>query len=45
MTGTLRLVQDPRLEIVTAENAGRSLTAAQRRFRDMWLSSRARNGF
>jgi predicted metalloprotease with PDZ domain len=45
VTGTLRLVQDPRLEIVTAESTGRSLTAAQRRFRDMWLSSRARNSF
>jgi predicted metalloprotease with PDZ domain len=41
----LRLVQDPRLEIVRAENTGQSLTPAQRRFRDEWLSSRARNTF
>ena len=45
MTGTLRLVQDPRVEIVTTESTGRAMTAAQHRFRDMWLSSRARNSF
>jgi predicted metalloprotease with PDZ domain len=45
MTGMLRLVQDPRIEIVTTESTGRSMTAAQQRFRDMWLGSRARNSF
>ena len=41
----LRLVQDPRVEIVPAEDSGRALTAAQQRFRQAWLSSRARNTF
>jgi predicted metalloprotease with PDZ domain len=45
ITGTLGLVADPRVEIVTAEQAGRQLTAEQRRFRDGWLSSAARNTF
>jgi predicted metalloprotease with PDZ domain len=44
-TGRLRLEADPQLEIVTAESAGRSLSAAQRRARDEWLSSAARNTF
>jgi len=38
-------VADPTLEIVPAEQAGRTLSDAQRRFRDGWLSSRARNTF
>jgi predicted metalloprotease with PDZ domain len=41
----LRLVQDPRVEIVPAEDSGRALTPAQQRFRQAWLSSRARNIF
>jgi predicted metalloprotease with PDZ domain len=45
VTATLRLVQDPRLEIVALENLGRPVTDAQRRFRDAWLSSPARNTF
>jgi len=46
VSATLRLVADPRLELVTAEQAGRQLTAEQRRFRDAWLSSAAsRNTF
>ena len=44
MTATVRLVQDPRVELVTAEAAGQPLTAAQKSFRDAWLSSAARNG-
>lgn len=44
-TAMLRLVQDPRVEIVRAEDAGRAPTAEQRRFRESWLSSRARNSF
>jgi predicted metalloprotease with PDZ domain len=39
------LVADPRHEIVTAEEAGQVLTAAQKRFRDSWLRSAARNVF
>jgi predicted metalloprotease with PDZ domain len=41
----LRLVADPRLEVVPAEDAGQSLSDAQRRFREAWLSSAARNSF
>ena len=41
----LRLVQDPRIEIVRAEDNGRAVTPSQQRFRQAWLSSRARNTF
>ena len=41
VTATLRLVEDPRIEVVRAEDAGQTLTEAQRRFRSGWLSSRA----
>jgi predicted metalloprotease with PDZ domain len=36
---------DPALEVVPAEETGQTLTDAQRRFRDDWLSSGARNTF
>ena len=36
---------DSDLEVVLAESAGQPLTDAQRRFRDAWLSSAARNVF
>ncbi len=39
------LEEDPRRELVPAENTGATLTEAQRRFREAWLSSAARNGF
>ena len=39
VTSTLRLVADPRVEVVTFEDAGRSLTEAHRRFRRAWLGS------
>jgi len=39
VTATLRLVADPRVEVVTFEEAGRALTDAQRRFRRAWLGS------
>jgi predicted metalloprotease with PDZ domain len=45
VTGRLRLEADPQLEIVRAEGAGRSVSAEQRRARDEWLSSAARNTF
>jgi predicted metalloprotease with PDZ domain len=45
LTTTIRAVADPTLEVVPAEQAGRTLTDAQRRFRDGWLSSRAGNTF
>jgi len=39
VTGTLKLIADPRVEIVTAEEVGRTLTVAQRSFRRAWLGS------
>ena len=39
VTSTLRLVADPRVEVVTAEEAGRMPTSAQRAFRKAWLGS------
>jgi hypothetical protein len=42
---TLRLVENPAVELVPAEQAGQSLTDAQRRFRAAWLSSAGRNAF
>jgi predicted metalloprotease with PDZ domain len=41
----LKLAEDPRLEVVPFEDAGQSVSDAQRRFRDAWLSSAARNSF
>ena len=41
----LRLVDDPRLQLVPIEETGQPLTEAQRRFREEWLSSAARNSF
>ncbi len=45
VTSTIRVVADPRVEVVPAEQAGQSLTDAQRRFRDAWLRSAAGNTF
>ena len=45
VTGTLALVEDPQHELIPAEDAGQTLTAEQRQFRDAWLSSLARNAF
>lgn len=46
VTATIRLGEDPRREVIAAEQAGQPLTDAQRRFRDAWLSSGgARNAF
>ena len=44
-TTTVTLEEDSRRELVPAENAGATLTDAQRRFRQVWLSSPVRNGF
>jgi predicted metalloprotease with PDZ domain len=41
----LRLTDDPRFEVMTFEDAGQSLNDGQRRFREAWLSSAARNSF
>jgi predicted metalloprotease with PDZ domain len=45
VSGTIRLAEDPRVDLVAAEQAGQTLTDAQRRFRDAWLSSASRNAF
>jgi predicted metalloprotease with PDZ domain len=39
---TARLVEDPRLEVIPFEKAGRTLTDAQKKFRESWLASKAR---
>jgi len=36
-TATVALIEDPRVELVTVESAGGSLTSAQKQFRDRWL--------
>lgn len=41
---TVRLVADPTLEVVRAEEVGEPLTEAQRAFRAAWLGSRAPSG-
>jgi predicted metalloprotease with PDZ domain len=43
VSATMKLVEDSRREIVPAEQAGQTLTMAQRRFREAWLGSQ-RNG-
>ena len=45
MSTALTLVDDPRLTLTPVEEAGQPLTDAQRRFREAWLSSAARNSF
>ena len=45
VTSTIRVIADPRLEVVPAEQAGQPLSDAQRRFRDAWLRSAAGNTF
>jgi predicted metalloprotease with PDZ domain len=44
-TSTLRLIADPRMELILGERIGRAPTAEQRQFRDQWLSSASRNTF
>jgi predicted metalloprotease with PDZ domain len=43
VTGALRVVADPRVELLPAEAAGLPVTEAQKRFRDRWLNSAAGN--
>jgi predicted metalloprotease with PDZ domain len=45
VSATIRLIEDPTVEIVPVEQAGQSLNSAQQRFRDLWLSPGARNAF
>jgi len=42
LTTVIKLGDDPGLELVPAEEAGQTLTDAQRKFRDSWLASAAR---
>jgi predicted metalloprotease with PDZ domain len=44
-TAAVRVIADPRFEVVPAEQAAQTLTPAQRQFRDAWLSSHAGNTF
>ena len=44
-TAAVRVIADPRLEVVPTEQAGGMLTPAQRQFRNAWLSSHAGNTF
>jgi predicted metalloprotease with PDZ domain len=41
VNGTLTLEEDPRIEIVTIESTGGTLTAEQKQFRERWLGSKA----
>jgi predicted metalloprotease with PDZ domain len=45
VTATLRVVADPRIEVVPVEQAGQTLSDGQRRFRETWLRSAAGNTF
>jgi predicted metalloprotease with PDZ domain len=45
VTGTLRVVADPRTDIVPAEQAGETFTPMQRQFRTEWLGSQSGNTF
>jgi predicted metalloprotease with PDZ domain len=40
-SATIRPIEDPRIEVVPAEEAGQTLTDAQRGFRDAWLRSQS----
>jgi predicted metalloprotease with PDZ domain len=42
ITSILKLVENPSLELVPAEEAGQTLSDAQRKFRDAWLGSAGR---
>ena len=43
ITSVLKLIENPTLELVPAEEAGQTLTDVQRKFRESWLSSAARS--
>jgi predicted metalloprotease with PDZ domain len=42
VSATLRVIEDPRQDLIPAEQAGQPITAEQRRFRTAWLGSAAR---
>jgi predicted metalloprotease with PDZ domain len=43
-TGTLRVGEDPRVQATLAEQSGQALPAAQRAFREAWLSTQGGAG-
>jgi len=45
VNATLTLIADPRVEVITMEQSGGALSPEQRRMREAWLSSGARNTF
>jgi predicted metalloprotease with PDZ domain len=45
VNSTLKLIADPRVELVPGERIGRMPTAGQRAFRNQWLSSASGNTF
>ena len=42
VNATVKLEEDPRVEVVLVEKSGGILTEDQRRFRESWLASRQR---
>ncbi len=42
MSTTIRLIEDPRKELVPVEDTGKALTDAQKRFRDAWIGPTSR---
>ena len=38
ITGTLRIIEDPRLQAILVEQAGQTITPTQRMFREAWLT-------
>ena len=45
VNATVTLIADPRVEVMTMEQSGGALSPEQRRMREAWLSSGARNTF
>jgi hypothetical protein len=39
VSAPLRLIEDPRQELVPVEKTGQALSEAQKRFRDAWLTA------
>jgi hypothetical protein len=39
VNGSITLIEDPRVEIVTVESTGGTLSDDQKRFRESWLRS------
>ncbi len=39
VSGSIKIIEDPRIEVVRVEESGRAVTPAEKMFRDLWLSS------